>query len=145
MRIRAVSIIIPEESLPSHDTGTIPPLPLVPFFGQDSTHPQIGGIATPSLKGLQEKGVEKNAIQPALHQASEEMVLRQLQGLIEICGRLSNSPASLQTLLDLSWGIGCIPKEKKFSKKWSAVISERHWLLLEDISRQIAVQFSKVS
>lgn len=72
------------------------------------------------------------------------VVPQQLQALHGICKQLSNSQStSLQALFDLSWGIGSIPKEKKFSKKWSAVIPERQWLLLEDISRQMACKFPK--
>lgn len=74
----------------------------------------------------------------------DQVVSQQLQVLIQICKLLSDSKtASLQVLLGLSWGVGSIPKEKKFSKKWGEVISEHHWLLLEDISRQITHKFPK--
>ncbi|MBS4169915.1 hypothetical protein [Neochlamydia sp. AcF95] len=80
----------------------------------------------------------------AENSAQDDMVSQQLEGLIKICKQLSDpKSASLQALLELSWGIGSIPKEKKFSKKWSDFILERHWLLLEDISRQIANRFPK--
>ncbi|MFI5343833.1 MAG: hypothetical protein ACHQUC_06395, partial [Chlamydiales bacterium] len=72
----------------------------------------------------------------------DKIVLAQLQGLIQICDRLSDSQSDfLKTLLELSWGVGSLSKEKKFSdKKWIAVIIPRHWILLEDIARQITNQ-----
>lgn len=74
--------------------------------------------------------------------AVREIVIQQLMGVVEICKTLCDSKlASLQTLLELSWAIGSLPKEKKFSKKWSQVISERQWLLLEDISRQLSLKY----
>ncbi|MBS4165080.1 hypothetical protein NEOC65_000127 [Neochlamydia sp. AcF65] len=80
----------------------------------------------------------------AENSAQDEVVPQQLEGLIKLCKQLSDpKSASLQVLLELSWGIGSIPKEKKFSEKWNGFILERHWLLLEDVSRQIVNRFPK--
>lgn len=78
--------------------------------------------------------------EPQLPQASD-FVSEQLQAVIQICTNLADPKlASLEGLLHLSWAIGNIPKERKFSNDWCKVISEKHWLLLEDISRQVNIQ-----
>lgn len=84
--------------------------------------------AEPQEKGSPEEGLENN----------DEVVFFQLEGLATICERLADpSMASVQDLLDLSWGIRSLPKEKKFSPQWSKYLSEQNALLLEDLSRQI--------
>ncbi|MFI5342865.1 MAG: hypothetical protein ACHQUC_01455, partial [Chlamydiales bacterium] len=93
-----------------------------------------------SQKCLQNPQSEKSANS---FQTSEidEIVLVQLQGLIQICDRLSDSQSDfLQTLLELSWGVGSLSREKKFSEKWKVVISSRHWIILEDMARQMTKQ-----
>jgi len=69
---------------------------------------------------------------------TSKVVVEQLKNLIEICKKLSKSESGISDLLDLSLGIGCLPKGKKFSQKWIGILSEIQWVLLEDISRQIS-------
>lgn len=121
---------------------------------------QLKTISTPSGFGLLSgvSGSKRPVIHPP-HPASPEsktisgqipspgssgILPEQLHSLAVLCDRLSSpDTTSLAALFDLSWGIASLPKEKKFSKKWGAVIGERHWLLLEDISRQLAATFSR--
>lgn len=71
----------------------------------------------------------------------EPFVLTQLKGLRAICQKLASPKASIQDLFELSWGVANLPKECKFSKTWLSFIPESHWLLLEDISRQLSLKY----
>lgn len=83
-------------------------------------------------------GKKKQAESPSL----DRQTAQQLQELREICRRLSDPCArSLQQLLELSWGIGSLPRERKYSDAWCSFISKKHWMLLEDAARQICLEF----
>ncbi|MFI5344021.1 MAG: hypothetical protein ACHQUC_07360, partial [Chlamydiales bacterium] len=107
-------------------------------------HPPVPTPSSlPPSKINQEEKINAPATSENFLQTSEidKTVLVQLQGLIQICDRLSDSQSDfLQTLLEFSWGVGSLSREKKFSEKWIAVISPRHWILLEDIARQMTNQ-----
>lgn len=69
-----------------------------------------------------------------------DVVGLQLDGLIQICESLIVSK-KLDDLIRFSWGITSLPKEMKFTA-WAHVMSDRQWLLLEDIARQMHQKFN---
>lgn len=107
--------------------------------GLSLTHANSGARSTQENNGLQTTKVKPKASLQVTTE-DDEIVRKQLGGLIQLCQDLICSP-SIEKLLQLSWGIGALPKVKKFSAAWLEMVSERQWILLEDIARQLVLRF----